>query len=367
MPHHPNGRTAGVAHAVRQGATHLVNSVAGAAERSAHLAYHIFVVAMSAVIALSLPAIARSLVPRILYYWSLIEDEKTLILSVEIAVAVLLMVLMEAMGRRWRDRRCAQIARRAGILCATRSDRRFTGRRIRRLKERQGPGRDLMLIGSTGFRTFVEPNGDLHGVLHRCREAKIMLLDPESEGARTRAKAILHPDVTEVHFREQICKSIEFLRRLKEAQKAITLKLYQDTPFLKLAILGDYIWMRYYPSALDVEMMPEYLFQHVQHPESLYTPLYQYFLTRWNDPDIPEYDFERDALLYRDQTGNEVRTEPFDRSRIMSAGASLSGRVLAPSGARQTDGIPDGSGVNCTRSNPAGNGWKERLNPDLHY
>lgn len=350
MTYHPNGHAKGLAPAVRRGATRLARSVAvlvaGAAERSAHLVYHIFVVVLSAAIALSLPAIARSMAQDVLYYWSRIEHDRGFLLSIEIAVAVLLLVVFEAIGRRWHDRRCAQVARRAGMLYATRSGGRLAGRRVRRLKERQGLGRDLMLIGSTGFRTFVEPDGDLYGVLHGCREAKIMLLDPESEGARARARAILHPDVTEGRFREQISKSIEFLRRLKGAQKAVTLKLYQDPPFLKLAILGDYIWMRYYPSALDVEKMPEYLFQHVQHPESLYTPLYQYFLTRWNDPDIPEYDFERDALLYRDQTGNEVRLEPFDRSHIMPVDISM----LVP-------GTPRGSAVNHPCFNPAGNGW----------
>ncbi|NJD69588.1 MAG: hypothetical protein FIA90_13255 [candidate division NC10 bacterium] len=367
MLHHPDERTAGVAHVVRRTTAHLAGGVAtlvaGVAERAAHLAYHIVVVVASAAIALSLPTIARSWVPHVVYYWSLIEDEKTLILSVEITVAVLLMMLMEVMGRRWRDRRFAQVARRAGLLGATRSGRRFAARRIRRMKERQGLGRDLMLIGSTGFRTFVEPNGDLHSVLHHCREAKIMLLDPESEGARARARAILHPDVTEAHLREQISKSIEFLRTLKEVRKTITLKLYQDPPFLKLAILGDYIWMRYYPSAMDVEMMPEYLFQHVPHPESLYTPLYQYFLTRWNDPDIPEYDFERNALVYRDQAGKEGRLEPFDRSHTMPAGASTPMRLLAPSHARQA-GIPDGLGAkNPTRANPSGNGWTQETRP----
>jgi hypothetical protein len=250
MTYHPNGHTEKLAYAVRRGATRLAGSVAtlvaGAAKRSAHLAYHIFVVALSAAIALSLPAIARSQAQRVLYYWSRVEDERSFLVSIEIAVAVLLMLLLEAIGRRWRDRRCARIARRAGMLSATYRGGLFARYRIRRLKERQGLARDLMFIGSTGFRTFVEPEGDLHGVLHRCREAKIMLLNPESEGARARAKAIRHPDMTEARFREQIWKSIEFLRRLKEAQKAITLKLYQDPPFLKLAILGDYIWMRYY-------------------------------------------------------------------------------------------------------------------------
>jgi hypothetical protein len=289
--------------------------VASAAERSAHVAYHVLIVALSAGIALSLPVIARFLARNFLSYWSLVEDEKVFLISIEITVALLLILLLSSIERNWRDRRFSKMARRAGMVDATPAGGLLARRRGRRLKERQGVGRDLMLIGSTGFRTFVDPKGDLHSVLRSCREAKIMLLDPRSEGARVRAKAILHPDVTEEHFREQIGKSIEFLKGLKEAQKAVKLKLYQDPPFLKLAILGDYIWVRYYHTGLDVEMMPEYTFTHSQNPGSLYTPLYQFFLTRWNDPDIPEYDFETDELVHRDPAGREVRREPFNRSR----------------------------------------------------
>ncbi len=296
--------------------------VASAAKRSAHIAYHILIVALSAGIALSLPAIASSLAKNFLFYWSLIEDEKIFLVSTEITVAALLILLLSSIGRSWRDRRFSKMATLAGMLYATPGGGLFARRRIRRLKERQGFGHDLMLMGSTGFRTFVDPKGDLHGVLLGCREAKLLLLDPESGGARARSKAILHPDVTEESFREQIGKSIEFLRGLVEGQKAIKLKLYQDPPFLKLAILGDYIWMQYYHSGLNVEMMPEYMFKHGQNPGSLYTPLYQYFLTRWNDPDIPEYDFETAELVYRDPAGNEVRREPFNRSRVELGDAS---------------------------------------------
>jgi hypothetical protein len=297
-------------------------TVANAAKRSAHVAYHVFIVALSAGVALSLPALADLLARNFLFYWSLVEDEKVFLVSVEIAVAVCLILLLNSIGRSWRDRRFATMARRAGMLYATSGGGLFSKRRIRRWKERRGFGRDLMLIGSTGFRTFADPKGDLHRVLLSCREAKIMLLDPESVGARARAKAILHPEVTEEGFRAQIGSSIEFLKGLTEVQKIIKLKLYQDPPLLKLAILGDYIWMQHYHTGLDVQMMPEYVFKHDQDPGGLYIPLYQYFLARWNDPGIPEYDFETDMLVYRDPAGNEVGRKPFNRSRVEMVSAA---------------------------------------------
>jgi hypothetical protein len=59
--------------------------------------------------------------------------------------------------------------------------------------------------------------------------------------------------------------------------------------------------------------MPEFLFHHNQNPASLYTPFYQYFLSRWNQAGIPEYDLETDELIHRDGLGSEVKRERFDR------------------------------------------------------
>jgi hypothetical protein len=295
--------------------------VSRAATRVAHAVYHIAIIGVSAGIALLLPVIAGFLARNFLAYWALIQDEKVFIVSIEIAVAVVLILLLHAVGTIWRDRRFAKMARRAGMLSAASGGGLLRKRHVRSMKERRGVGRDLMLIGSTGIRTFVDPTGDLYGVLHGCREAKIMLLDPESEGAKARAKVIVNPEVTEDRLREQIGKSIDLLRQLKAAQKSIKLKLYQDAPFLKLAIVGDYLWMQHYHGGMDVQMMPEYVFQHGQNPGSLYVPLYQYFLDRWNDLRIPEYDFETDELVYRDAAGNAARREPFNRSQFEAAAA----------------------------------------------
>ena len=59
-----------------------------------------------------------------------------------------------------------------------------------------------------------------------------------------RAKSILDPDITLERLAEQIKKSIDLLKGLKAAQKNIKLKLYDDAPSLKMAILGDYMWIK---------------------------------------------------------------------------------------------------------------------------
>ena len=67
--------------------------------------------------------------------------------------------------------------------------------------------------------------------------------------------------------------------------------------------------MKYYHSGLNVQEMPEYIFRHSANHSSLFHPLYQVFLSKWRDPTIPEYDFDTDELVYRDNSGNEVKRE----------------------------------------------------------
>ena len=83
-------------------------------------------------------------------------------------------------------------------------------------------------------------------------------------------------------------------------------------PLLKLAILGDALCVRHYHTGLHVDDMPEYVFKHDRHPGGLYNPFYQYFLSRWSDPGIPEYDLDSDELVYRDRSGLEFRRESFN-------------------------------------------------------
>lgn len=278
---------------------------------SIHMLYHILMVGLSAALALSLPIVARFVAKQFLVYWSLVENDKVFLISIETISVIFFIFLSTFLRRSWKDRKLSNMARAAGMVWATPAKGFFAKRRVRKLKENQGIARDVMVISSTGFRTFVDPKGELHQVIQNCREAKIMLLNPYSEGAVVRAKSIPDPNVTPESFREQIRKSIDFLKILKAAQKNVKLRLYPDSPFLKMTILGDYIWLQHYQPGLDAQMMPKYVFRHDPNIGSLYFHFYQYFLGRWNTPDIPEYDLETDELIYRDLAGNEVRRDKF--------------------------------------------------------
>lgn len=277
----------------------------------AHILYHVLLIVLSAAIALSLPSAMDFIARKFLVYWTVVGNEKIFLVSVEIALAILLIFVFNYLGRSWKDRKLAKMAQSAGLVFVS-SARGFLARRRHRLiKEDKGIARDIMLIGSTGFRTFADERGELHNVIKQCRQAQVMLLNPFSEGASIRAKSILDPEINLERFREQINKSIGFLKELKAIQKNIRLKLYDDVPFLKMAISGDYIWIRHYHPGFDVQGMPEFVFRHNSNPGSLYVTFYEYFLKWWSNPVIPEYDLETDELIYRNQAGNEERREKF--------------------------------------------------------
>jgi hypothetical protein len=290
----------------------LVNHVEERAKGAAHLLYHIGIIALSAGIVLSLPYSFSFIARFLLKSWSFIADEKLFLVAVEIVLAVLLVLFFNSLGRNWTDKKFARMARKAGLLYVYPGGGTLARRRIRQVKEKVGLARDLLGIFSTGFQTLVNPGGDLHDVIRNCREAKIMLLNPYSEGAAVRAKGFLDPEITPERCRDQIRKTIHFLKELKETQKSIRLKLYSDAPFLKLSVLGETLWLRHYHPSLDIAQMPEYGFEHNQNTGNLFTPLYHYCLLRWSDPAIPEYDLETDELIYRDASGNMIRREPFE-------------------------------------------------------
>ncbi|HEY6012149.1 MAG TPA: hypothetical protein VIX18_11835 [Nitrospirota bacterium] len=276
-----------------------------------HMLYHVLVIILSAGIALSLPEIIRYITRKVLLYWSFIENEESFLISAEITAAIILIILVNSTVRHWRNRKLSQTARAAGLVTAAPPTSLLAKMQGRKLKKAQGMGRSIMLISSTGYHTFTDPDADLHGVLKNCRDAKIMLLDPLKDGVTARARSLGDPAITPERFRDQIIRSIDFLKGLKACQKNIRLKLYQDPPLVKLGVLGDYLWLKHYPTGLNVRKMPEYVFKHDQ-DGSLFNLFYQYFVGRWLDPNVPEYDLDTDELIYRNKTGNEVRREKFN-------------------------------------------------------
>jgi hypothetical protein len=286
---------------------------------AAWAAYHIVVVALSAAIAMALPTIANGM----LAFWSRTETEKALLIGIEIAVASILIVLLTYFYRSIQDRLLARMANGAGLVAFFPTRGLQDQKRIRTLKEREGIGRNIMVIGSTGYGTFVDPAGDLSGVLETCLEAKLLLVNPYWDTASLRVQALEHPHFSLARFRSEVLESIEILKKLRATGKTIRLKLYSDPPLVKLVILGDYLWVKHYHTDLDVQTMPEYVFRHNQADHGLYTLFYQYFLQRWESTEIPEYDFDTDDLVYRTETGAERLRERFCRDAVIESAHAL--------------------------------------------
>jgi hypothetical protein len=268
--------------------------------------YHIAVIALSAGIALLLPAGAR----QFLSFWARVEHDKLSLIAVEMTVAILLIACLNYIHRSIRDRSLATVATGAGLISFYPRPARRAQRRIKQLKEEQGTGRTIMVMGSSGHSTFVDQVGDLSSVLDKCLGAKILLVNPYSQEASARILAIGHP--TLAVFRDEVRQSIALLKRLKAMGKAIHLKLYADPPLVKMLILGDYLWLQHYHADLDVQTMPEYVLRHNRKDHGLYTLYAHYFAQRWGSAEIPEYDLETDELVYRSRTGNEFRRERFE-------------------------------------------------------
>ena len=270
--------------------------------------YHIAVVALSAGIALLLPTGAK----QFLAFWSRVEHDKLSLIAVEMAVAILLIICLNYLRRSIRDRALATVATGAGLVSFFPRRTRGAQQRIKKLNEQQGTGRTIRVIGSSGYSTFVDQVGDLSSVLDKCLGAKILLVNPYSQEASLRIRAIDHPEFTLATFREEVRQSIALLKRLKAMGKAVKLKLYSDPPLMKMVILGDYLWLQHYHADLDVETMPEYVLRHNRRDHGLYTLYAHYFEHRWESPEIPEYDLETDELVYRSKTGSEIRRERFE-------------------------------------------------------
>ena len=250
--------------------------VRAAMKSSAQVGYHILVLVLSAGIALSLPAMAR----RFLAYWARVEDDKASLLALEVAVAILLIVSANAIRLGIRDRALAKMAVGAGLVSFYPSHDPRARRRIKQLKEKQGTGRTIMAIGSSGYGTLTDQVGGLSSVLERCLGARVLLVNPNSQEARTRIEAIADPDYAVERFQDEVWRSIELLKRLRAIGKSVRLKLYAEPPLVKLVILGDYLWLQHYHPDLNVRAMPEYVLRHNLKDHGLYTFYYHYFVQR---------------------------------------------------------------------------------------
>ena len=261
---------------------------------------------------------------------------------IEMIVAILLIGCFSYIRRSVRDRVLATAATGAGLVAFFPRRARRAQRHIERLKAEQCTGRTIMVIGSSGYSSFIDQVGDLSSVLDKCLGAKILLVNPYSDEATARIEAIAHPQYTLSAFREEVRQSIALLKRLRAVGKAVKLKLYADPPLVKMLILGDYLWLQHYHSDLDVRAMPEYVLRHNRKDHGLYTLYAHYFEQRWQSLEIPEYDLDTDELVYCNRAGREARRERFGIQSLEKTDtyAEATGSSLSVAHAGPTESFP---------------------------
>ena len=208
-------------------------------------------------------------------------------MSMELTVAAMLMLLVTFVRRSLKDRRSARIAAEAGLVsCFHVKDIRIR-QMIAAHKAQQGLGRPLRIIGFTGFSTFADPKSDLYPIVQNSLEAKILLANPYSDAVRRYLEHQADPKAAWARVHQEVLVSMRLLKALKATGKPVKLKLYSDPPLVRLAILGEHVWLQCYHTDLEVGTRPEYVFVHDRQEHGLYALWYQYFLKRWTSSDLP--------------------------------------------------------------------------------
>jgi hypothetical protein len=279
---------------------------------------HGAVTVLAVAIAFSLPGIASYILNE---WWPEVESNANLLLGTEIALASILALIFNMAKIAWDHRQRVLIARRASLVYARNGGAGWLDRRREReLLGQLTTARDAFILTLTGYDTLVAADSLLRPVIDKAYEIRVMLVNPVGEGLRRRAES-LPSDVTVLTLHTEIEATIGALSKLRKYGKKVKLKFYDEEPFWKLVVLGDYIWVQHCHSGFAVREQPEYVFalDHVEPRHGLFVPFYMIFLNYWNDTRHPEYDFDTNELVYRDaggkETGRELLGVPIDGSR----------------------------------------------------
>lgn len=265
---------------------------------------HGLITLLAVAIAFSLPQAAQY----VLYqWWPSVENDANLLLATEVCLASALVLLLNFVKIAWDNHQKVNMARLAALAYAKDASQGWWSRwREAALIKRLPAARDVSVLTLTGYDVFVDKNSGLRRTMKSAYEIRVMLVNPVGEGVRKRVDS-LPPDITLLSFHTQIEATIAELAMLRKMGKKITLKFYEQEPFWKVIVLGDHAWVQHCHSGFEVKHQPEYVFslQHHNPRQGLFVPFYMHFLNQWNTPNHPEYDFETNELVYRDEAGNE--------------------------------------------------------------
>src|SRR5882762_4920331 len=189
---------------------------------------HGVITALAVAIAFSLPGIANYILNE---WWPEVEHNANLLLATEIALASVLALLFNLAKIAWDSRQGVLTARLASLMYARNAGAGWWSRRRERALVRQLPAaRD----------TFVADDSLLRGVIEKAYEIRVMLVNPVGRALRERAES-LPPEITVLTLHTEIEAAVAYLSGLRKFGKKVTLKFYDEDPFWKLIVLGDYV------------------------------------------------------------------------------------------------------------------------------
>jgi len=276
---------------------------------------HGAITVLAVAIAFSLPGIANYILNE---WWPEVQNNANLLLATEVGLASVLALLFNLAKIAWDHRQRVLTARLASLVYARNAGAGWWSRRRERALVSQLPAaRDAFVLTLTGYDTFVADDSLLRGVIEKAYEIRVMLVNPVGKALRARADS-LPPEITVLTLHTEIEAVVAYLSGLRKFGKKVTLKFYDEEPFWKLIVLGDYVWVQHCHSGFAVKEQPEFVFalQHREPRHGLFVPFYMVFLNEWNDARHPEYDFDTNELVYRDssgkETGRDVLSAPSD-------------------------------------------------------
>ena len=275
-----------------------------------HAFSHVVITLLAVGIAFSLPSVASYI---LFYWWPMVKSDSQLLLITEISFAVVLVLLLNILKVAWNGRRGMHMNKIASLVYAREEQGWMSRWKERDMRKKIANVRDVYIMSITGYDTFISGNRDLQKTLDMAYEIRVLLANPYGKGVTSRALSTDDPEAMLQAYRQEVETSISYLRKLAEAGKKIKLKFYEEPPFWKLVVTGEYVWVQYCHTGHEVKSQPEYVFglQHDNPQRGFFEPFYKHFLDQWKDQGHPEFNFETSELIYRNEDGNEIQRTAF--------------------------------------------------------
>ncbi len=293
------------------------------AEGIHHAFAHVVITLLAVGIAFSLPVVSKYI---LFYWWPKVEDNTQLLMITEIGFATVLVLLFNISKIAWDGRRSMHMNKIASLVYAREGRGWMSRRKERDMRKKIASARDIYIMSITGD-TFSSENSELQKTLELAYEIRVMLANPYGKGVASRAQSLDDPEAMLQAYRQETEMSIAYLRKLAVVGKKVKLRFYEEPPFWKLVVTGEYVWVQYCHDGHEVKTQPEYVFglQHGNPQRGFFAPFYKYFLDQWNDPRHSEFNFETNELVYRNGDGNEIRRVTFSSQAEVGVPAGILG------------------------------------------